>query len=68
VQQKENRFGPCVKVRVKKWCKRPLIFLETLRVCKPHLMQDRIGPKMWSASFDGRVGCLISMVTLRLDK
>ena len=54
--------------RVKGWCKRPPISDENRGVCKPHLVQDRIGSEMCFASTEERVGCLTLTETFGLDK
>lgn len=48
---------PPIKVRVKRWCKRPPDFEEIQNVCKPHSVQDRIGSEMLFASIEERVDC-----------
>jgi len=64
----ENIPPKNIKVRVKRWCKRPPVFLLIDRACKPLLVQDRIGSKMLSASLDERVGCSSLLEILSADK
>ena len=57
-----------IGVRVKWRCKRPPGLDENQGACKPHPVQDQVNPKMWSASFEGRVDRMIFSEMKRPDE